>query len=184
VLHKLSSWLEKHIGKKQLIILAVLYIAILCVMSIVFIPLIRANTGTMNIFDLQAKGYTLAYAKAFISAMGAGGKNVYLKAQLPLDFVYPAVYTLLYLGLAQKIFRKQLAPVFAATAVLCISDYLENSMTIVMLVSNELTVPVVAAASVFTVTKTILLYLVTCTLLLGALYRLAKRLKKRAAEQI
>lgn len=184
MLSKLSIWLDKHIGKKQIIVLVLLYAAILCVMSFLFIPAIRANTGDMNIFDLQSKGYTLSYAEDFIAAMGDSGKNVYLKAQLPLDFVYPAVYTLLYLGLAQKIFKKQHLLVFGVTALLCVSDYMENTLSFVMLLSTRLTQALVGTASFFTVVKTALLYTITGILILGAIYRLTKNIKKRTAEKM
>lgn len=184
MLNNFSIWLNKHIGKKEIIILFFLYAAILCVMSLLFIPAIRANTGEMNIFDLQAKGYSLEYAKDFIAAMGENGKSVYLKAQLPLDFIYPAVYTLLYFGLAQKIFKKQHILVFGVTAMLCVSDYMENSLSVVMLISNELTQAVVSTASFFTVLKTALLYIITGLLIIGALYRLVKSTKRRANDQI
>jgi hypothetical protein len=184
VLNRFSIWLEKHIGRKEIVILIILYVLILSVMSLVFIPAIRANTGDMNIFDLQAKGYTLKYAKDFIDAMGDSGKSVYLKAQLPLDFVYPAVYTLLYFGLAQKIFKKQHALVFGVTALLCLSDYMENSLSVVMLMSNELTQALVGTASFFTVLKSALLYTITGILILGALYRLFKSIKIRASERV
>ncbi len=177
MLQSFSLWLDKHIGKKRLVTLVLLYIVILSVMSFVFIPAICENTGAMGIFDLQAKGYTLSYAKAFIAAMGDSGRNVYLKAQLPLDFIFPALYTLMYFGLAQKFFKKQYPVVFGATALLCVSDYMENSLTYVMLLSNNLSTGLVATASFFTVFKTILLYLVTGTIVAGGLYRLFSRKK-------
>ncbi len=183
MLNRFSIWLEKHIGKKEIIILIILYIAILSVMSLVFIPAIRENTGDMTIFDLQAKGYSLEYAQSFIAAMEDSGKSIYLKAQLPLDFVYPAIYTLLYFGLAQKIFKKQHAFVFGATVLLCVSDYIENSLSVVMLLSNALTQALVATASFFTIVKTILLYAITGIMILGALYRLIKKIKNRSVEQ-
>lgn len=178
MLKRFSTWLDKHIGKKQLIALLLLYIVILGVMTFLLIPAICKNTGEMGIFDLQTKGYSLEYARSFIAAMGSG-KQVYLKAQLPLDFIFPAVYTLLYFALAQRFFKKQHIFVFGATALLCVSDYAENSLTYAMLVSNNLSAGLVAAASFFTVVKTILLYLVTGMIAVGGLYRLFCGIKNK-----
>jgi hypothetical protein len=179
MLNNFSLWLTKHVGKKQLIALALLYIIILCVMSFLFIPTICKNTGTMGIFDLQAKGFSLDYAKSFITTMGDDGKSVYLKAQLPLDFIFPAVYTLLYFGLAQKVFKKQYVVVFAATALLCVSDYTENSLTYAMLLADNLSAELVAVASFVTMVKTILLYGTTGMIAAGGLYRLWTNIKNR-----
>ena len=82
MLKSFSTWLDKHIGKKQLIALLLLYIVILGVMTFLLIPAICKNTGEMGIFALQTKGYSLEYARSFIVAMGDSGKNIYLKLQL------------------------------------------------------------------------------------------------------
>lgn len=179
MLKSFSVWLDKHIGNKQLIFLLLLYIIILGTMTFLLMPAICKTTGVMGIFDLQAKGYSLEYAKSFIAAMGSNGKNVYLKAQLPLDFVFPAVYTLLYFALAQKFFKKQHILVFGATALLCVLDYTENSLTYAMLVSNNLTTQLVTVASFVTVLKTALLCLVTGMIAAGGLYRLFGKIKNK-----
>lgn len=179
MLKRFSIWLDKHIGTKQLIALLLLYAVILSTMSFLLMPAICENTGDMGIFDLQAKGYNLEYAKSFIAAMGSRGKNIYLKAQLPLDFIFPAVYTLLYFGLAQKFFKKQHILVFGATALLCVLDYTENSLTYAMLLSANLSAQLVAAASFVTVFKTIMLYIATGMIAAGGLYKLLCKIKKR-----
>lgn len=181
MLKRFSIWLDKHIGNKQLIALVLLYIIILGVMTLFLMPAICENTGEMGIFDLQAKGYGLAYARSFIVAMGDSGKNVYLKAQLPLDFIFPALYTLMYFGLAQKFFKKQHILVFGATALLCVLDYTENSLTYAMLLSSNLSAQLVAVASFVTVFKTIMLITVTGIIAAGGLYRLLSNIKKSTA---
>ncbi len=179
MLKRFSIWLDKHIGTKQLIALLLLYAVILSTMSFLLMPAICENTGDMGIFDLQAKGYNLEYAKSFIAAMGSSGKNIYLKAQLPLDFIFPAVYTLMYFALAQKFFKKQHPLVFGATALLCVLDYTENSLTYAMLLTANLSAQLVAAASFVTVFKTIMLITVTGIIAAGGLYRLWAKIKKR-----
>lgn len=183
MLKRFSAWLDKHVGTKQLLALILLYVVILSTMSFFLMPAICKNTGEMGIFDLQAKGYSIEYARAFITAMGSGGKNIYLKAQLPLDFIFPAVYTLMYFGLAQKFFKKQHILVFGATALLCVLDYTENSLTYAMLLSSTLSAQfaqLVAVASFITVFKTIMLITVTGIIAAGGLYRLLSKIKKPA----
>lgn len=180
MLKSFSIWLDKHIGTKQLFALILLYIIILSTMSFLFIPAICESTGEMGIFDLQAKGYSIEYARSFITAMGSSGKNIYLKAQLPLDFIFPAVYTLMYFGLAQKFFKKQHILIFGATALLCVLDYTENSLTYAMLLSTNLSARLVAVASFVTVLKTIMLVIVTGIIAAGGLYRLLSKIRKPA----
>jgi hypothetical protein len=180
MLVSLSFWLQKHIKKKQIILLIAAYIAIVAVMGLLIIPAILKNAGGMNIFDLKAAGYGLNYANSFISAIGAKGRAVYLFAQLPLDMIFPVVYSLLYLALADKALKKINITMFAAIMVLCVSDYAENISVYLMLLSGKLSASLVTAASVFTVTKTVFLYLTVLSIALGALNGCIQ--KKRGCE--
>jgi hypothetical protein len=169
MLVSLSFWLQKHIRKKQIILLIASYVAIVAVMGLLIIPAILKNAGGMNIFDLKAAGYDLNYANTFIAAIGAKGREVYLFAQLPLDMIFPVVYGLIYMALADKVFKKISVTMFAAIMVLSVSDYAENISVYMMLLSGKLSASLVAAASIFTVTKTVFLYLTVLSIALGAL---------------
>ncbi|MEI6578934.1 MAG: hypothetical protein WCN92_05655 [Eubacteriales bacterium] len=184
ILISLSAWLEKYIKNKQIFLLCGLYIIIVAIMGIVIIPNICKNTGSMTIFDLKATGYDINYAKDFINAMGVKGRGFYLKAQLPLDFIYPFVYGLLYLALANKAFKKLNIPVFASIMILCIADYAENILTYVMLLSHKLSPALVSTASVFTAVKTDFLYVTLTMIAFGAILRLIKKNRGKIDEKI
>jgi len=168
MLASLSSWLDKHMKKKQIILLIAAYIAIVAVMGLLLIPAILNHKAGMNIFDLKAMGYSLNYANSFIAAIGAKGRDVYLFAQLPLDMIFPIVYGLLYLVLANKVLKKMSITMFASIMVMCLSDYAENISIYMMLLSQKLSASLVAAASVFTVTKTVFYCLVLLSIILPA----------------
>lgn len=167
---KLSAWLEKNVKRKQMFLLLAADIIILAVMSFVLIPVICETTPGMTIFDLKAMGYDLNYVNSFIGAMSERGREVYLKGELALDLIYPLVYTLLYLAVANKVFKKRNIFVFMSIMILCVSDYVENILSYVMLLSNNLSAFTVGIASAATSVKSIFLYIVWLSLAGGAVY--------------
>jgi hypothetical protein len=180
MLASLSSWLDKHMKKKQIILLIAAYIAIVAVMGLLLIPAILNHKAGMNIFDLKAMGYSLNYANSFIAAIGAKGRDVYLFAQLPLDMIFPIVYGLLYLVLANKVLKKMSITMFASIMVMCLSDYAENISIYMMLLSQKLSASLVAAASVFTVTKTVFYCLVLLSIILPAVIGIIQKKRVKA----
>ncbi len=170
----LSAWLEKHVNRKRLFFLFAAYAAILAVMSFVFIPAICANTGGMKIFDLKLWSYGMDYAVAFKNAMGDFGRDIYLQTQLPLDMIYPLVYGLMYIALANKIYNKINLPIFLIVTILCLSDYTENILSYIILIPDNISTAVVSAASVFTDIKTVFLCFTWAALAFGWVCRMLK----------
>ena len=150
------------------------------VMNFMLIPQIEAAAGGLRCFDMRF-GYGFEAAKAFLSALTAQGKDLYLRRQLPLDFVYPLAYGAFFM-LAFYALQKRRTPLLAVPALLAAADYAENICVVLMLRAGDPAKALVAAGSAATVTKTLLMYLCFAVLLaLPARAAVAKR-KRRAAE--
>ena len=135
-----------------------LTLGICLVMNLWLIPRIERSTGGVRCFDMQSFGYTWETAKAFLSSLDAGGRAVYLYRQLPLDFVYPAAYTLFF-SLAMCALRGRVTPWIALPLALCAADVTENVCTIVMLRAMDVSPALAGFASAVTLVKSLLMYL-------------------------
>lgn len=152
-------------GKTVLLFLA-LTIAIHSYMFLVNLPQLLAQSGGVLLFDLVPTGYDLAYAEAFLTALGEEGRCFYFSRQWALDMVYPAVYGLggavLWRWLIGKhgnptnwMNRLVLLPVLSAAV-----DYIENTLIGVMLLRfPDVSGVVVRWASFATTCKYLLLML-------------------------
>jgi hypothetical protein len=65
--------------------------AVYATMLIWTLPTITAEAGGLAPFDMRPLGYSLDEAKAFLSALSADGRDLYLNVQLWLDLFYPAL---------------------------------------------------------------------------------------------
>lgn len=148
---------------------------------------IERITG-VRAFDMRLTGYSYADALALISALGDEGRRIYLMRQIPLDTVYPALLaissasSLFWLsrsfGSTVRWYRAVAAMAYlAATA-----DYAENGLIVWMLNAGP-SVPeaLVTAASLASVSKSILSTIVFTTLLV-ALTEFAIRRMRRMRE--
>lgn len=118
-----------------LILDAVLCGIMLGIMDFSLFPKIEASTLPIKAFDLQPFGYTYDTALAFIKRLSENGKSIYLSLQLPLDFIFPILYTFLFIALFIKLRDKgHKFIIFPLGLFLC--DYAENVCTALMLKSG------------------------------------------------
>jgi hypothetical protein len=103
------------------------------------IPDVRQYAPEMEIFDLSPAGYSYEYAMQLLAALGAAGRHAYLYRQLPLDFVYPALFAISSCLLMAWVLSKGRVRV-PAMYYLCLLpvvagllDYLENIQIILMI---------------------------------------------------
>ncbi|MCH2249428.1 MAG: hypothetical protein MK042_06480 [Cognatishimia sp.] len=146
---------------------------------------IERITG-LRAFDMRPTGYTHADALALISTLGEEGRRVYLTMQIPLDTLYPA---LLAISSASSLYW--LSKSFGSTArwyravahvayLAAIADYAENGLIVWMLRAG-LGVPeaLVTAASLASVSKSILSTAVFTTLLIAIAKFAVRRIRQR-----
>ncbi|MDF1716959.1 MAG: hypothetical protein P1U75_09875 [Antarcticimicrobium sp.] len=62
------------------------------------LPAISRDAGGLVPFDMRPMGYSVAEARAFLAALGAEGRALYLGPQHALDLVYPALLAVVLIG--------------------------------------------------------------------------------------
>lgn len=136
-------------------------IIICIIMNMILIPKIEAGTQGIRCFDMNF-GYSPGTARSFLSLIGDEGRFIYLNRQLPLDFIYPILYTMLFISLflllAKSVKKGILLSVLPV--ILALSDYIENIMSIIMLKNGVPSDSFALIASCVTSVKTVLMYLI------------------------
>jgi len=124
------------------------------------IPAVQAYAPGLKVFDLLPGGYSYDYALELLSTLGEEGRDEYLKTQLPLDFIYPALFSISsFLLLAWLLSRRYetgsgvfylcFVPVIAG-----MFDYLENIQIVLMILNYpDISNAQVALSSAFTIVK-------------------------------
>lgn len=155
-------------------------LAVYAVMLIWTLPAIMAAAGGLPPFDMRPGGYSFEDARAYLAALTADGRMLYLGPQHMLDLAYPVLITLtLYFAFAGLLparwgVLRWLVPLPALP--IAVFDYLENAAVTAMLEAgpDRLTPELVATASGWTVLKSGLSTIVMSALLLVLLVRAAQ----------
>ena len=156
--------------------------AVYAAMLLWTLPQIAADAGGLAPFDMRPFGYSLDEARAFLGALSADGKTLYIDVQHRLDLVYPALLAATLSLAAARLGQTGWLRWAAIAAALSgmVFDYLENWTVGRMLEAGpeSLTVDLVAAASRWTVLKSAF----TTVAMLAVVAMLAWRfiLKRRA----
>ena len=152
--------MQKYSTGKSILVLFALTMAVYLTMLSYSIPAVTAFSPELPIFDLSPLGYSFSYANELLDTLGAEGRNLYLSTQLPLDFIYPGLFSITYSLMLVWLFGKTLT---GASKVYCLAlvpflagifDYIENIFIIKMISSfPDLQVTTVKMASTFSVLK-------------------------------
>lgn len=151
--------LSRHIGMIAVgsgLIAASIYL----LMMSVTLAHIEAISGQVS-FDMRPSGYGPTEAVVLIEALGVEGREYYLSHQIALDTVYPAMLALTMIAticwLGQRVPNRKLVRVGIALSVFCaLFDYVENLAIIAMIWRwPEVSVPLVYAASLATILKSV-----------------------------
>ncbi len=166
-------------------IVAILFTLTMCVyltMILYTIPTLSNFAPTLPIFDLAPSGYSFEYANELLFALGSDGRNMYLYTQLPLDFIYPGLFSITYSLLLIWLFRKSFSVdskvhyLFFVPLLAGLFDYCENVFIIKMIESfPNLQVGTVNISSIFTVLKSGFTTLFFILLLIGFIFFLKRR---------
>jgi len=143
-------------------------------------PKIEALSGGLRQFDMRVTGYGFAEAQAFVTALGAEGRALYLGLQLWLDMAFPPL-----LGAVLFLVYRWLFPgwpglvIGALSMTEVVADTLENAAIAVMLRAGPdgMTQAMVARASQWTQVK----WSLACVGVLALVVGLALRLWRRRA---
>jgi hypothetical protein len=179
----LISFMQKLSTGKLVFVFFLLTIAVYSTMLFYSIPAVTAFAPELPIFDLSPLGYSFNYANELLNALGTEGRNLYLTTQLPLDFIYPGLfsitYSLMLVWLFGKTFNRNskiyyflFVPFLAG-----IFDYSENIFIIKMINSfPDLQVTTVKLASIFTLLKSSFTILFFTLLIVGFALLLKQKL--------
>ena len=149
------------------------------------IPLVLSSAPEATLFDMSPTGYSYSQAIELLKSLGLEGRNTYLTVQIPLDFVYPALFGVSYALLITWILKQSVAresrlfllaflPLLAG-----IFDYLENMSIIAMLNGfPDVSESLVLIASSFTIAKSVMTSLSFVFLLVAIIGLVARFLKK------
>lgn len=182
----LIYFMQKYSSEKLVSILFVLTMVVYVTMLSYSIPVVSAFAPEFPLFDLSPFGYSFSYANELLSTLGADGRNLYLSTQLPLDFLYPGLfsitYSLMLIWLYSKLFDKNskinyfaLVPLLAG-----IFDYIENILIIKMISSfPDLQATTVKIASMFTVLKSSFTMFFFFLLIVGFVLLLKQKTSKK-----
>ena len=159
----MDRFIDKMVGVasgRNVLIFFIPSLAVYLLMLFHTIPGVESYAPEMKIFDLSPSGYSYDYAVKLLSALGNDGRKEYLSRQLPLDFIYPALFSISsFLMLAwlflkrndkgSRIFYLCFVPIVAG-----IFDYLENIQIVLMILSYpDINKAQVVLSSAFTMVK-------------------------------
>src|SRR6056297_2304532 len=123
------------------------------------IPGVESYAPEMKLFDLSPSGYSYDYAVELLSVLGNDGRKEYLIRQLPLDFIYPALFSISSFLMLAWLFLKR-NDKGSRIVYLCfvpvagIFDYLENIQIVLMILNYpDITKAQVILSSAFTMVK-------------------------------
>lgn len=128
-------------------------------------------------FDMRPFGYGPAEAASLLDALGMEGRQYYLKRQIPLDILYPALLaltlssTVLWFG--QRLQNNRLVHLAVALSVgSALFDYIENLGVVAMIWGwPDVSGPLVYATSTATIAKSVTTMLaVSLALLIGFIW--------------
>ena len=127
------------------------------------IPKVSSHAPKLVLFDMSPTGYNYSTAMNLLQALGPKGRDVYLSLQLPLDFIYPLLFSVTYSFLIiwlvkrfnlmwSKYYWIAILPIAAG-----LFDYAENIGIILMLTHYpEVSEALVLVPSFFTILKSML----------------------------
>ena len=148
------------ISGRNVFLLFIVTTVIYVVMLSITIPKLLAFSQGKEILDMMPGGYDATYVQELMSALSVEGRSYYLTSQLPVDFIYPAMfavtYALVFILFLRKVGKHEtnwkliaLLPVIAGLA-----DYIENVFIIVILKSfPQISSSVVQFSSFFSIVK-------------------------------
>ena len=93
-MHRFTDKMVGVASGRNVLIFFIPSVAVYLLMLFHTIPAVESYATEMKIFDLSPGGYSYDYAVKLLSALGNDGRKEYLSRQIPLDFIYPALFSI------------------------------------------------------------------------------------------
>ncbi len=140
-MRRVILYIQKVATGRNILIFLIPAMAVYAIMLLYSIPQVGHYAPKMKWFDLSPTGYSVEYANELLHVLGVKGRDLYLYLQLPMDFIYPGLFTVSCCLLLSWLFAKSynsgskmfyvsFVPVAAG-----LFDYLENIGIVGMLMS-------------------------------------------------
>ncbi len=143
-------------SKKLIWVTGALTVAITGIMDFVNFPRIEKNTDGIKAFDMNSFGYPPEQAQRFLDLIDEDARQLYLKKQLPLDTIYPVIYTTFFISSLKTLGANKAMMAFPPA--LYIFDNLENICSVKMLRDRKAPKPLARFASTMTLLKSLTMY--------------------------
>jgi len=137
----MKNLISQNLNGKKILFLFILTNMVYAIMLTTTIPKVMNYADGMKLLDMLPAGYSPEYVNSLLAALGPEGRNAYLLQQLPLDFIYPALFGITYCLLFAYVFNKFNTPpgmlfyVCIVPLFTGLFDYLENIGIITILIS-------------------------------------------------
>lgn len=121
--------INKHATGIKVLVWFLITQVIYLTMLLVTIPKVLTHAGEMKLLDMMPTGYDVDYVKMLFENLGQAGREAYLYRQIPLDLIYPLLFSIsfsLLLALILKTITKEGSMVFY----LCFSRSLPDFLII------------------------------------------------------
>lgn len=156
----LNAWIQRQATGRAVLLFLIPAQMIYFVMLMITLPEVQQFALDNKLFDLSPGGYSYEHAVRLLSNLGETGRDVYLKQQLPLDFIYPALFAissalLLSWVLVKRHPKESMVFILIWVPIAAgVFDYLENVQIIRMLLNfPEISHQMVRLSSTMTILK-------------------------------
>lgn len=118
-------------------------------------PYLSKESNHLLPLDMRASGYSVNDVELFLSTISDKGRDFYINVQLPLDMVYPLLFSLFCILILSKLTRGKNAVLSLAALLIVFIDYAENLCIYLLLKMDSVSSDLVSWSSVLTITKNI-----------------------------
>ncbi len=170
--------------KKRLILIisGALTLIITGIMNLLLFPIVESGTSGMRFFDMNTMGYSVKTCREFLSSLSVQGRGVALHIQLPLDFIYPVIYTVFFVAAISALTGKK-GKLNLLPFLLFITDYIENICSVKILNSSMPSDNIIEFASTVTIVKNVLMYLIFGFIAVLFIIFLVKKAKEKQVKK-
>ncbi len=138
-MEKTKILIQRNINGKKVLFFVIITNLVYAFMLLVTIPKTMSFSNNMKLLDMMPTGYNFEYVKTLFNTLGESGREAYLYTQIPVDLIYPLLFSIAYCLLIAFFLNKldKLNSVFYYICYLPVIagffDYMENFGIIVML---------------------------------------------------
>lgn len=179
--------IQNNLQGNKVLLFFIITTCIYLIMVLITIPKVMSYASGMQLLDMMPIGYNLEYASTLFKALGQEGREAYLHKQIPLDMVYPGLfsitYTLILAYFLNKIdrFKARLMYLCILPFVVGLMDYAENFGIISMLNTfpkiSKVSVTITSSFSLLKSIGTTLYFLILLVVIIAFALKILKERK-------